>query len=332
MKTVNVLKSWSYPNLLEQTPSSKGIWKDIEFRFNSVQPSDYVVILNNPEKDTTVTCPPDHVWAIMQEPPTEFFEKKHRGDPSYARIYTSDVKLTGPKYFHSHPALPWHINRPYDFLKSLGAPAKAREISWITSSLTSLKGHRDRLAFLATMREKIEFDLFGRGFYPVDDKWLAIAPYQYSLAIENFSNPFYWSEKIADCFLAWTMPIYYGCTRITEYFPAESMVMINIHNPKEALDQIQEAVRTQRWRKNLDAIYFAREQVLEHYQFFPFISEQIQQNSSFVASKAQVIWIPSEPRIPLTTFENIQNTAEKIFPAWLFGFLIRIYKGFKKYL
>ena len=30
------------------------------------------------------------------------------------------------------------------------------------------------------------------------------------------------SEKIADCFLAWTMPIYYGCPRIAEYFPAES--------------------------------------------------------------------------------------------------------------
>ncbi|HEX3036792.1 MAG TPA: glycosyltransferase family 10, partial [Thermodesulfobacteriota bacterium] len=146
----------------------------------------------------------------------------HRGLPSYHRIYTPDVEdLRGKRYIHRQPALPWLVNKDYDYLIDCGVPTKERCLSWITSNLRWLPVHRARMHFLESISEQIEFDLFGKGFVYIEDKWDGLAPYQYSFAIENYRNPYYWSEKIADCLLAWTMPIYYGCTRIIEYFPSE---------------------------------------------------------------------------------------------------------------
>jgi len=328
MIKVNILKNWHYPDLLQQTPNRQGVWGDVQFCLDSEQPSDYVIVLNHPWQDTMVTCSPQHIWAIMQEPPTEFNYSMHCGDPSYARIYTTDPARRGKKYFYSQPALPWHINRSYDFLKTTDIPQKTGDISWVTSNLTNLKGHRERMSFLESIRGELEFALFGRGFYPVEDKWQAIAPYRYSIAIENYSNPLYWSEKIADCFLAWTMPIYYGCTQITEYFPKEAMILIDIHNPDDALERIRESVASQRWQKNLDAISFAREQVLERYQFFPFIAAQIKQDPTFAfKNKAQTVFIPAKPRNSLSLPAKI-----RAFSSTLPDLSKRMYRKIKNLL
>ena len=120
------------------------------------------------------------------------------------------------------------------------------------------------MCFLERISGKVEFDLFGRGFTPLADKWDGLAPYRYSIAVENYRGPDYWTEKIADCFLSWTMPIYYGCTNITDYFPPEAMVLIDIDDIEEAVDKIREAIAQDLWRKNLDAIEYARKLVLEN--------------------------------------------------------------------
>jgi hypothetical protein len=312
MIRVNILKSWDHPDLFQQTPGGAGIWGDIEFHLDAEGPSDYVIVLNHPLQDSTVTCPPARVWAIIQEPPTEFNKLIHRGDPSYARIYTTDPDLKGRRYVQSQPTLPWHINRSYDFLKTVAVPPKTGDISWVTSNLTNIQGHHDRMAFLEAVRGSLQFDLFGRGFNPVEDKWRAVAPYRYSIAVENYSNPYYWSEKIADCFLAWSMPIYHGCTRITDYFPAESMILIDIHRPDEALERIREAVQAGRWQKNLDAIRSAREQVLERYQFFPFVAGQIgKEKRTLFGGKARPVFIPAEPRTPRFPGERLEELARR---------------------
>jgi len=135
------------------------------------------------------------------------------------------------------------------------------------------------MAFLHRIEGRLEFDLWGRGFTPIPDKWDGVAPHRYSLAIENFSGPDYWTEKIADCFLSWTMPIYYGCTNIEEYFPKEALVRIDIASP-DAVRIVEETMRSDLWRRSREAIAFARELVLEKHQFFPFVSEQIRRFES----------------------------------------------------
>ena len=299
---------------MQQTPGHKGIWDGIQFTLESLETCDYVIVLNRVPRDITVKCPPQNIWAIMQEPPNEYFKPMHRGHVSYQRIYTQDVDLHGKRYIHSQPALPWHVNKDYDYLINRGVPSKDRSLSWVTSNLAVFQGHRARLRFLEKIHGQIEFDLFGRGFEHIEDKWDGLAPYRYSLVIENFRNPYYWSEKIADCFLAWTMPIYYGCTRITDYFPAEAVVCIDIDDPM-AVEKIRETISSDVWRHNLDAIAKARELFLNHYQLFPFVARQIRDNESCGCHKSprpQTITIPHQQlRRPDTSRTGMRHEVHK---------------------
>ena len=47
---------------------------------------------------------------------------------------------------------------------------------------------------------------------------------QYGVAIENVSHRGYFTEKILDCFLLKTIPIYWGCTNISDYFNKDGII------------------------------------------------------------------------------------------------------------
>jgi hypothetical protein len=104
----------------------------------------------------------------------------------------------------------------------------------------------------------------------VADKWDVLSKYKYGIAYENFKNPFYWTEKIVDCYLSYNMPLYVGTENISNYFPKESYIqiqpeMINIKN------YLKEILNSNIWEKNINAIVQARNLVLEKYQLFPFL-------------------------------------------------------------
>jgi hypothetical protein len=49
----------------------------------------------------------------------------------------------------------------------------------------------------------------------------------FSICIENVKKNFYFSEKLIDCFLCKSIPIYYGCNNIKNYFNTDGMILIN---------------------------------------------------------------------------------------------------------
>jgi Glycosyltransferase family 10 (fucosyltransferase). len=104
---------------------------------------------------------------------------------------------------------------------------------------------------------------------PIEDKYDGIHPYKYSIAIENYQCNDYWTEKITDCFLSRTMPIYWGASNISKYFPEKSMIRIDPSDPGSALRKINDALDADLYSKNFDYIEEARELILEKYQFFP---------------------------------------------------------------
>jgi len=48
----------------------------------------------------------------------------------------------------------------------------------------------------------------------------------FHIAIENTSIANYFSEKLVDCFQSYTVPIYYGCTNIGEYFNEDGIIRV----------------------------------------------------------------------------------------------------------
>lgn len=277
MTLVRIVKDWDWPDLMRQTPGCSGVWDGIRFTLDEVEECDLLVVLNNRMKrEIRVRCPEGGVWALMQEPYVwGFTDWMVEGHEAFHRVYSSFRPAGAGKYRVSHPALPWHVLRSFDDLVSCAMPRKTRPLSWIAGYCRDLPGHMKRLSFLRFLESgrSLEIDLFGRAVRYIEDKWEGLAPYRYSIAVENTTCPDYWTEKVADCFLTWTVPIYHGCPNLEDYFPVESFVRIDIDRPREALEAIRRVVREDDWGRRLPALEEARRRVLHEHQLFPHLAK-----------------------------------------------------------
>ncbi|WP_342750680.1 hypothetical protein OH491_21565 [Termitidicoccus mucosus] len=96
MTLVRIVKSWTWPDLLRQTPAGDGIWDECRFTLDPVERCDFLVALNHIPADLAVTVPPSRVWLFMQEPPERDYRWAERGFHHFSRIHTQDTRLRGP--------------------------------------------------------------------------------------------------------------------------------------------------------------------------------------------------------------------------------------------
>ena len=113
----------------------------------------------------------------------------------------------------------------------VSAPPKSKIISMLTSNLSRLPGHKLRLSICKKMyNKKCNVDIFGRNipWGPfIQDRRDTLAPYLFNISIENCRRNNYFTEKLVDCFVTRTVPIYWGCPNISEFFNTDGMIIIN---------------------------------------------------------------------------------------------------------
>lgn len=275
---VRIAKYWTYPDLSRQTPSGNCIWDGVQFTFDPVEECDFLLVLNEPREDIVVRCPPENVWAVFQEPFVPgYFPWMREGHRQFARVYTHHPPSRDLKYRAVAPLVPWHVNKNLDELVKLSQPIKTNGLSWVTSNLQTLPGHRKRYAFSRYLSNLgwPDLEICGRGIRPVRDKWDILEKCQYSIAIENHRGLHYWTEKIADCWLAYTLPFYSGCLNLEDYFPKEAFIRIDLGDFEDAALTIRRAIDSGEYEKRLPAVHEAREKLLNIYQFFPFFSHEV---------------------------------------------------------
>mgnify|MGYP006087097799 CR=1 FL=1 len=68
------------------------------------------------------------------------------------------------------------------------------------------------------------------------EKVVALRSYSFHIAIENVRREGYFSEKLLDCFLTRTVPIYWGCPNIGEYFDVSGMILVSPEAPDDDRD------------------------------------------------------------------------------------------------
>ena len=200
---VRIAADWDTSALLSQTPGSSGIWDGIHFTTKAISECDLLVVLNNRHlEDIRVQCPRGNVWCVMQEPYIPgLYDWLIEGLEPYSLVFTHHPPSADPKFVPSHPALPWLVGRDYDELSAISRPDKTESISWIASDLAFLPAHRRRRRlrqyFHTHARDLVH--LYGRGIEFLPRKWDGLAPFRYSLCLENSVGPNLWSEKLADC-------------------------------------------------------------------------------------------------------------------------------------
>ena len=96
--------------------------------------------------------------------------------------------------------------------------------SCITSAKNFLPGHSTRLNFIQNIKNKV--DLFGRGIREIPSKLDALHNYAFTVAIENntATDDYYFTEKLIECFVTGTVPIYHGCPNIGEFFDVRGVL------------------------------------------------------------------------------------------------------------
>ncbi|MGC4100696.1 glycosyltransferase family 10 domain-containing protein [Ferruginibacter sp.] len=241
-------------------------WDEFAFTTNSLPECDGILVLNNPSQKINTRCFPENVLAFMMEPGiySEHPWMFKRLD-QYAKVF-SPVGASSNTIV-SHGFMGWYLQQDHAALSALAVPEKERMLSCIASDLAKLKGHRLRLNFINELKSALpQIDFFGKGTHYIADKIDGLLPYRFSIAMENTAAPYYFTEKIHDCFLAYTVPLYYGCKNIDQFFPSRSFIRIDIEDVPAAIKKIKDAIEKNDWQERLGALQEARELVLNRYQ------------------------------------------------------------------
>lgn len=305
--TVHYHTSWDEPPadflaaISKQTPNEQGSWGDIS-GVADPEVADYHVAFNRPHPEVSA----DRLVLFSSEPPVSpLYEGWSTGDcaGSYPieQYYKPQRWWVGKNYDKLRTlesptktaALSWITTDKGKNIGSLVHSARRayRRLGFSERRRQSIPvlrrggtdGHILRMDFLDDLldSEPNLLDLYGRGDFSgshycgeVADKWDGLADYRYSLAIENYSGPNYFSEKLTDALLAWCMPIYWGCTNLSDYLPEDSFVRIDIED-EDAPARVRDIVESDIRERNLDAIAEARRLILEKYQLWPTVERAI---------------------------------------------------------
>jgi hypothetical protein len=110
------------------------------------------------------------------------------------------------------------------FLESGEVYPKNKLVSMIASNKRFCTEHQYRQQIIKKFSNKC--DHFGRGFKYIEDKSDGLRDYCFSITMENatYSNMF--TEKITDCFMTGTIPIYYGIKNIVYFFNSDGIITL----------------------------------------------------------------------------------------------------------
>jgi len=300
MLKVKLSSSDNINGLLAQTPGGKGVWGNCEFFVDDdISECDYWVVFNGVSQKEQAFCPCNHIILVTGEPASvRQYDQKFLNQ--FSIVLTAQEGLNHHGAIQTHQALQWILDKSYDELITPPVLEKIKTLSLICSNKKFTKGHEERFKFALDLKGYFgaRLDLYGRGIRDFDDKWDVIAPYKYSIAIENSSSKYYVTEKLWDNYLSLTYPFYYGCTNVGEYYPADSFSLIDIHDFEGTIDIIERVLREpNHYDQHLSAILDARCRFLQNYHVFPQLIQVIKQiefQSSNISEKRVISLYPNK--------------------------------------
>ena len=133
-------------------------------------------------------------------------------------------------------------------LDNWGLHEKTRQISLIASRKKDTEGHNLRHLIA---RHYNHLDKFGTGYEPIESKLEGLAPYRYSIVVESWRGDYYFSEKLIDCLSVGTIPIYWGCPSIGEFFDVDG---IRSFNTMSELNRIVNSISVVDYQSRMKAI------------------------------------------------------------------------------
>ncbi len=297
MFLVKVSTPWTHIDYNTRIPKS-GIINDYHFDFSEKEiECDFWIIWGGIKGfSERAICNLENVIYLTDEVHDQRFYLKSFIN-QFSHVITCREDINHKSVIASHELNTWMIKHDFDSLLSPNIIEKSKQFSIVSSDQTWLPGHKKRFAFVNKMIGYFgnRVEVFGRGFNEVEDKSVALLPFKYSLAIENSVKKGYFTEKLSDCFLTHTMPIYYGCPDINRYFDKSSMLIIDINNFEQSRDSIEQLLEEDPYNLRLDSIIASKIKYLNQYHIFnalttlleKFIPKTIKKERIIIKSESQ---------------------------------------------
>jgi hypothetical protein len=191
-----------------------------------------------------VSVPPERVLGLAFEPIPYLrlsYDFIHFAEKFVGQYYIGHIhpNLTST-FFKEHHGYMWHLPHP-QILPTLeekyyhSEANQRNKVSIIVSHKMKAPGnaYRHKLATFILINN-LPIDVWGNGTethskrFPnhknIKGVFTDKEPYEsymLSICIENYRHPHYFSEKITNCFVYNTTPIYFGCIEIDTYFPGQ---------------------------------------------------------------------------------------------------------------
>lgn len=215
------------------------------------------------------------VALLIEAPPFRAehyrYVMEHQSEFDYILTYVrSMLEFGDPKKFlyypHGGTRIPLH---------QWGIARKTKLVSMIASNKTDAGGHKLR----HEIRERFgsRMDVLGSIAGTWVDKYPGHAPYHYSVVVEGERNDWGFSDHLLDCLCVGTVPIYWGCPAIGNFFNEWGILQFS---SLTELDLILEAISTADWLTRQDAILENIEMAKQYriaenwiYRHYPFLFE-----------------------------------------------------------
>jgi len=249
-------------------------WNNIQIVWD--EPCDLYVVINCPP----ITIFPDTRKTILFQMEPNMAQNKHMwgdwGDPPKDSFKYCGTHAVG--YNNNE----WHLSKSYTEL-SMEKIRKNEDIAQILSTVLSDKyndpGHIKRVDFIKFLESKgMNVHVYGgnkfvwknyKGSLPPHQKDDAMFPYKYVFNAENHEQRNYFTEKLIDGILAECLVFYWGCPNIRDFFDEHALVKLELDNFEKDYETIRRAIDENWWEQRLPYIRQAKQQILNHYQFFP---------------------------------------------------------------
>jgi hypothetical protein len=118
---------------------------------------------------------------------------------------------------------------------------KKKDISIISSDKKITDGHMLRHNIISKYGDNI--NVYGRGYNPIEFKINGLKDYRFNIVVENCKRDYWFTEKLIDCFRTGTIPIYWGCPSIGDFFDLNGIITFNhIDDLKDIIYNLNEDV------------------------------------------------------------------------------------------
>lgn len=170
--------------------------------------------------------------AWLLEPPTirgDSYEFVKRNLHKFTYVFTYLKELVDDEKVFLAPIGGCWIPGPYGDIRNIpnqyNIYDKSKSVSIVASDKAWLRGHKLRHEVVENFRSQL--DVYGRVYNPVEYKIDTLKDYKYSIVIENSICDDYFTEKLIDCFVTGTIPIYWGTKNIGDYFNKNGIIQFD---------------------------------------------------------------------------------------------------------